>query len=218
MANGATEFLPAANEFNSGLGETVGQFAVSLVEADMMAQQARMRSIEEMVVDPETGEARAPLDFRTQINGNDGEPLIGTDISVPLIAIAEGSYFMPETATLTMDMEVNSHAEDRSSLEAEGSAEGEGKLGWGPFSASVKISAKTSVSKESKRSSDYTSKTHAELKMARIEPPEGLAIVIDAINRTVKAGIELQLAKTNDEIQRAAAALKVLPDSGPDDN
>ena len=205
----STQFLPAADNFNANLGQTVGQFAVALVEADAKAQQARVNVIQAMLV-TEDGKPRPPIDFTAQVNGSDGMQLLKTDISVPVIAIAEQSAFMPEEATLVMDMSVASHAEDTTSLSAEAEGSGSVGVGFGPFQANVEISAKMSVSKDKKRSSDYTSTTHAELKMSRIPPPEGLAVVIDAINRTVTAGIEIQEAVTRDQIQKAAADAKVI--------
>ena len=58
-------------------------------------------------------------------------------------------------------------------------AEGEleGKVGWGPFSVSLK--AKASYDKERTRSSDTRAKQHVMMKIKQAEPPEALNILLE---------------------------------------
>ena len=213
MADASTQFFPQANNFNATVGQVLGQFATAMVEQDARAKQDNV-NVTLALVQTADGKPREPIDFTSVVNGDDGKPLISTAISVPLIAVADNTQFLAQTATMTMDMEVASHAEDNSSLQAEIGAEGTAKVGIGPFSASVKISAKTSVNKESKRSSDYTSKTHAEITFGRQPCPEGLNVILDALTETVKAGIDIQKAKAANALQAAAEADKIVPTGG----
>lgn len=213
MADASTQFFPQANNFNASLGQIMGQFGTAMVEMDAKAKQDNANVTLSLVQTPD-GKPRPPIDFTSVVNGDGGKPLISTDISVPLISVVDNTSFLAQSATLQMDMEVSSHAEDNSSLQAEIGAEGTGKIGYGPFSASVKISAKTSVSKESKRSSDYTSKTHAELTFGRQPVPEGLMVILDALTDTVKAGIDIQKAKAADALQKAAESDNLVPSGG----
>ena len=214
MTDASTQFLSQADNFNASVGQVLGQFANAMVEQDARAKQANVNVILALVQTPD-GKPRPPVDFLSVVNGDDGKPLISTAISVPLISVADNTQFLAQTATMTMDMEVSSHAEDTSSLKAEVGGEGTAKVGIGPFSANVKITAKASVSKESKRSSDYTSKTHAEITFGRQACPEGLMVILDALTATVKAGIHLQEAKAADAIQKAAAADNLVPGPAP---
>ena len=206
----ATEFLPAAENFNASLGQVLGQAVTGLIEADAKGQQTRIRVLQAIVQD-DKGNPRPPLDFVTQVNGKSGKEITQTTISAPLLALVENSQFALDEAYIELDMEVASHAEDNFSLGAQIGAEGEAGLGIGPFQANVKISANMSVDKSSKRASDYTSKTHAWVKMKRIPAPETLCKIVDSITETVNAGIDIQRVEAGIDVQKYAQAKNLTP-------
>lgn len=103
-------------------------------------------------------------------------PII-TLFNIPQIEVYEG--------VVSFDLEVSQSATMKDTVAAEG--ELEGKIGWGPFSLSLK--AKASYNKERTRSTDTRAKQHVEMKMRQAPMPEGLAIVLE-IMRNAAVGVD----------------------------
>ena len=103
-------------------------------------------------------------------------PII-TLFQIPQIEIYEG--------VVSFDLEVSQSATMKDHIGAEG--ELEGKIGWGPFSVSLK--AKASYNREQTRSSDTRAKQHVEMKLRQAAMPEGLAIMLE-IMRNAAVGVD----------------------------
>ena len=204
------DFIPQSQSFNKSLGEVVGKFVTDLCMADATTRQANANMIVAMVT-KDDGTPRPPIDFVATVNSGDDKNLIKTDISVPLVAIANTDAFLPEEATLTMDMNVSASSEDTEQLQAQAGGSGTASVGWGPFKASITVNASMSTSKESKRSSDYRSTTHAEVKMTRQPAPEGLSLILNSVQKTVEMGLKIQEQKALDAANKAAATVAPAP-------
>ena len=207
------QFAAREKDFNSGLGDVVGGFALGLTKADAMQADAVFQRFIE-VMDPEKYPNVEQV-MSVSLIGHD-KPL-ETRISVPALVLMPTDGLVADEATLSMDMSVTARQEDTSSLNAKIGAKGSAGVGFGPFQAKVQISAEMSVSKDSKRSSDYTSTTHAELKMRRMPLSEGCQMLIDAANKTVRKGLELNDVILQQQVQAAAADAGVLPPTEGDE-
>ena len=90
-----------------------------------------------------------------------------TIIPIPNMQITDGK--------IQMDVEISDSAEFKENIDAGG--EVEGKIGWGPFSVSLK--AKASYSKENTRKTDTRAKQHVELNIGQCPVPEGLQMLLE---------------------------------------
>ena len=88
------------------------------------------------------------------------------------------------SGVITLDVEVSQSAEVKENIEAGG--EGEGRVGWGPFSVSIK--AKASYSKENTRKTDTRAKQHIELHLEQAPLPEGLNLVLEILRNKAVEG------------------------------
>ena len=180
------EYENRERNYNNGLGQVVAGFAMACVDADNDCKDAYVdRQIRLM------GQAEPNVEFmaRTTLVGMD--QALETRVSVPKIVLAPSRPLMVNKAILTMDMSVSAHTEDNLSVQSDTEVEGEAGFNAGMFSGKMRIKAAVSVAKEQKRSSDYTSSTHAELEMCQGEAPEGLMKIIDSLNLTTVKALEL---------------------------
>ena len=76
---------------------------------------------------------------------------------------------------IILDVEVSQSAEFKDNIEAGG--ELTGKVGWGPFSVSLK--ARASYSKENTRKTDTRAKQHIELNIGQCPLPEGFNLLME---------------------------------------
>ena len=211
------EYENRERNYNNGLGKIVGSFAMGCVQADNLAKDAYVqRQIMLMGEDPPN------VDFlaRTNLIGLD-QPL-ETRVSVPKIILAPSTPLMIEKAMLTMDMTVSAHTEDNLSVQSDIEAEGSAKIGYGPIGGELRIKASVSVAKESKRASDYTSTTHAEVTMVQGPAPEGLMKIIDSLNATTGRALELNSIMIEDQaeklrIETETTDVESLPSPGGDE-
>jgi hypothetical protein len=103
------------------------------------------------------------------------------ELEVPMLALVKIPNLSINTVDVTFDMEVKSSTSDSSSSEEEASLEASAQVGWGPFSASVKIQGSVSAHQEHTRTSDNSAKYHVEVHALDSGTPEGLARVLDIL-------------------------------------
>lgn len=120
---------------------------------------------EKNIVDPETGVA-TPQQM---------------SIKAPLLAIIPLPSLKVTEANVNFTMSVSSSAEDTSESKSEAAMSGSGRVGWGPFSVSVKVSGKTSSHSKSTRKSDNSAKYDVSVRAADDGPAEGLMRIIDTL-------------------------------------
>ena len=132
--------------------------------------------------DKETGVKKAiNLSFEHTITSSDGASKTET-ITMPLLAMIPLPNMQISSGVITLDVEVSQSSEVKENIDAGG--EGEGRVGWGPFSISIK--AKASYSKENTRKTDTRAKQHIELHLEQAPLPEGMNLVLEILrNRAV---------------------------------
>ena len=108
----------------------------------------------------------------------------GTQITesfeLPYIALVRPPSLQTKRANVTLDLEISQSSETKENLEAGGEAEA--KLGWGPFSLSIK--AKASYSKEQTRKTDTRAKHHIEVEYEQAPLPEGISLLLETLRNT----------------------------------
>ena len=107
------------------------------------------------------------------------------DIEVPLLSIVRVPSLMIKTLDITFDMEVKSSFSEVDKSSKSGSLEASAQIGFGPFSASVKIQGSISASRERTRTSDNSAKYHVSVHAADEGMPEGLARVLDIMQSSI---------------------------------
>jgi hypothetical protein len=112
-------------------------------------------------------------------------PMERVELEVPLLAVVKVPALAIDKVDITFDMEVRNSEKSMESTDAQASLEAEAKVGWGPFSASVKISGSVSSHKENTRSTDQSAKYHVEVHASDNGMPEGLARVLDIVAQSV---------------------------------
>ncbi len=101
-------------------------------------------------------------------------------VTMPLIAMIPIPNVQIKSGTITLDVEVSQSAEVAEHVD--GGGEGEAKVGWGPFSVSVK--AKASYSKDNTRKTDTRAKQHVELNIEQCPLPEGMNLVLETLRNS----------------------------------
>ncbi|WP_343596933.1 DUF2589 domain-containing protein [Pseudomonas sp.] len=101
--------------------------------------------------------------------------VVSKTMKVPLLAAITHPNISIIEGNVEFELTINQFVEDTSNSSKEGSLEG--KVGWGPFSVSVKGSI--SNHSEQTRKTDTTARYKFNTRIARQEPPEALLKVID---------------------------------------
>jgi hypothetical protein len=118
------------------------------------------------------------------------------DIEVPMLAIVRIPNLGIDRVDITFDMEVKSSTSDTSKADQQASLDAEAKIGWGIFSATVKIHGSVSSHQEHTRTSDNSAKYHVEVHASDRGTPEGLARVLDILQTAAVPKKITQTAKT----------------------
>src|SRR3546814_17961985 len=103
------------------------------------------------------------------------------ELSVPLLAVVKVPNLSINKVDITFDMEVKNSETSKESTDMQAAMEATAKIGWGPISATVKISGSVSSHKENTRSPDPSAKYHVEVHASDDGMPEGLARGLDLI-------------------------------------
>jgi hypothetical protein len=103
------------------------------------------------------------------------------ELEVPMLALVKIPNLSINSVDVTFDMEVKSSTSTSASADEQASLEASAQVGWGPFSASVKIQGSVSSHQEHTRSSDNSAKYHVEVHALDAGTPEGLARVLDIL-------------------------------------
>jgi hypothetical protein len=106
-------------------------------------------------------------------------------LSVPFLAIVNVPSLMVKTVDTVFDMEVKSSESYHEAEDKAASLDATAKVGWGPFSAEVKIHGAISAHKESTRSTDRSAKYHVEVHASDDGMSEGLCRVLDILQKAI---------------------------------
>ena len=157
-------------------GEVIGSPLSAMIDAQVKASNSMAQFVLDVgFTEDENGVKRAvSVDFQHTVKHSNGQEMTET-ITLPLITIIPIPNMQITDGKITLDVEISSSAEFKDHIDAGG--EGEGKIGWGPFSVSLK--AKASYSKDNTRKTDTRAKQHVELNVGQCPPPEGLELLIE---------------------------------------
>ena len=149
---------------------------------------------------------------------------LALSMSVPVASQVDVSYYGKDESDFDCSFAVNAHRRDRSNLEVKTGVDEKIEAGTGRiasfFGASVKsttnITASTAFGKESQRDSNYECKVHVQTRMKRFPPPEGVAILVDAVNAEVKGSIEINkliIEKQKEALRSQADGVDISTDN-----
>ena len=127
--------------------------------------------------------------------------------SVPVIANVDMSYFGFDEAVLEQEYRVSASTEDNTSIKSNVQTEVKMKIGGiaAAFGAggSVSVKADTTYQKDTRRASDYSSTVKCMIKMKRFDPPEGVQIMMEAMNDVLKEGMALNKTIIEKQFEQA---------------
>ena len=201
------EYENRERNYNNGLAQIVQSFAMGCVIADNAAKDAFVdRQIELMAQEEPNAEFKA----RTTLIGLD--EALETKVSVPKMILAPPKPLVIDRAFLSLDMTVSAHSEESLAIQSDTEVEGSASVGFGVFKGSMRVKAAVSVASDKKRSSDYTSTTHADITMVQGEAPEGLMKIIDSLNQTTVRALELNADLIENQYLQLRAAAELPAD------
>lgn len=191
------EFENREEQYNDNLGLVIGRFCTAIVEADSEAKDAYTKRVLALV-------KAGNVDFVADTTIIGSKSPLQTRVSVPTLSVTDAKPIEISTATLDLDMTVDAHRSDVTSEQAKAGGSGEAKIGYGPFSVGIKVTASMSVSNEHKRTSDYRSHTHAHVEMGQAETPEGISLILDSLNKSTSKALEINQAIIQAKIDAVA--------------
>ena len=155
--------------------EIIGGPLNSIIEAQIKASNGMARFVMDVGFDEKEGVKHAvSVDFQQTVKRSDGSEMVET-ITMPMITIIPVPNMQIIDGQISLDVEISQSAEFKDNIDAGG--ELEGKVGWGPFSVSMK--AKASYSRENTRKTDTRAKQHIELNIGQCPLPEGLNLLME---------------------------------------
>ena len=156
--------------------EIIGGPLNAIIEAQIKASNGMARFFLNVgFIEDKDGIKRAvSVDFQHTVKRSDGSEEIET-ITMPLITMIPIPNMQIIDGKISLDVEVSQSAEFKDNIDAGG--ELEGKVGWGPFSVSMK--AKASYSRENTRKTDTRAKQHIELNIGQCPLPEGFNLLME---------------------------------------
>ena len=195
-------------QYNDNLGPTIGKFCVACVEADSMAKDTATKRVLDLL-------GQDNVDIKAEVSLIGKEDALTTRINAPPIVLTKTNPLLIDRAEIEMDMTVSATTESETEVKSETKVETGVSAGWGPVKVGVKASAGLSVGHKGRRSSDYRSHVNAKVAMVQGEDPEGLSLLLDAVNKTVDTGLRINEALIGEEAKKlgASAGVTVVDES-----
>lgn len=133
-----------------------------------------------------TSARMANFAFEQPLKNEDGTVTSQTvKVKAPMLSILPLPALKVKEAEVTFSMQVNSSTEDTSESSSEGGYEGQAKVGWGPFSMSVKVHGKTSSHSKHTRKSDNSAKYDVHVLATDEGISEGLSRILDMMHDAI---------------------------------
>jgi hypothetical protein len=107
------------------------------------------------------------------------------ELKVPMLAIVNVPALSVKEVDINFTMEVKSSESHHDSSDTKATMDATAKMGWGPFSATVKIHGSVASHSENTRSSDNSAKYDVKVLARDDGMPEGLRRVMDLLNTAV---------------------------------
>jgi hypothetical protein len=189
----AGELLNIADQYKGlPMGELIGAPLGAACESQVRLAKATADFIHQVGftsnADGSPGATRqVNFNFKRPTSGDNASEPGGTffeeevELSVPLLSIVKVPNLSITTVDIVFDMEVKSSFTSKESNDYSGGFEAEARVGFGPFSATVKVHGSVAAHKENTRSSDNSAKYHVEVHATDAGMPEGLARVMDIL-------------------------------------
>ena len=137
------------------------------------------------------------LDLAMSVLGVD--PGLRFSADLPRILARKLGPFLMKEAEIEGHMDVSASTTDSTTKKAESEIAGKGKIGYGPVSIGVSIHGKAGVESSRKRASDYRAGVKWRVLMERLDPPEAILRIVDAlchfIDATTDINVELATAR-----------------------
>lgn len=158
--------------------EVIGAPLAAIIEAQEKASNAMAGFVMKIgFSEDDSGIKRAiGVDFEHRVRRSDGTEIVET-VTMPLITIIPVPNMQIIDGKVSLDVEVSQSAEMKDHIDAGG--ELSGKVGWGPFSVSMK--AKASYSRDNTRKTDTRAKQHVELNIGQCDIPEGFNLIVERL-------------------------------------
>lgn len=180
------------------------------LQAMIQAQTAASKSYADFLLGVciQDGKAVAvKFDYDETITDENGvfKGTVAKSLQIPLLAAVTHPNIAISEGTIDFELTISQAAEDSS--QTGGSADLQGRLGWGPFSLSVK--GQISHNRAQTRKTDTRARYAFNTKVVRQEPPEALMRVIDALTEAALKPVRLPgTVIQTDESALGANALK----------
>lgn len=201
-----------ANNWNNNLGSTIGSFVTAIVQADGDAKDAYTARVLNLLKVPNA-------EFVADVSLVGQKDPLQVRIDTPVISITRVDPILIDTAEIEMEMNVASSVSDESTQDVKASGSGSASVGWGPFKASISVSASMASSASHQRKSDFRSRTQCKVLMSQGETPEGLALIMESIHNFVSTATQMNKqiveASLPDVIKDAQANSKPVPEPNP---
>ena len=128
----------------------------------------------------------------------DVDPGLKFSADLPRILARKLGPFLMKEAEIEGHMDVSASTTESTTKKADTAVEGKGKIGYGPVSIGVSIHAKVGVESSRKRASDYRAGVKWRVVMERLDPPEAILRIVDALCHFIDAttDINVELATT----------------------
>ena len=128
----------------------------------------------------------------------DVDPGLKFSADLPRILARKLGPFLMKEAEIEGHMDVSASTNDQTTKKAESAIDGKGKIGYGPVSIGVSIHGKAGVESSRKRASDYRAGVKWRVVMERLDPPEAILRIVDALCHFIDAttDINVELATT----------------------
>ena len=202
------EYENRERAYATTMGDLFGAFVRHVIEGDNEAKDSYVRRIQALA-----DVSNMELNTKASLVGL--PEVLETSISVPPTIIAPIEPILIDDAGLAMHMEVSAHQESASELKSETEIEGGGSANIGPFfKAKMNIKANVSVAKSQKRASDYRATTDVHVSFKQGQVPEGVARIVDSVNKTVTKALEINERLIELRAQQLHAAVDAAQASG----
>lgn len=188
------------------MGEQLGAFTIAAIDAYNLAADAAVeRTIQKLGMPNVVAQGAVG-----EVSGRK----LGFGIEMPAITMFNNRFLAPTAGKIVLNMSVSETNASKSNTSASAGMDAEVSAGWGPVKVRAKMNAQVSHGAEKSRSTDYSAKVQAELAMELMPEPEGVSLIVDAMNRIVKAAADAQAAKAVEAISTESETSDALPPAG----
>jgi hypothetical protein len=196
----ATDVTTQINKFHSSPAYTASSSGATITISAEAGSGASANGFAIVVTGSGDGDvAAAQGTLAGGVDGGGDTKVQKVVLSVPFLAIVNVPSLMVKTVDVVFDMEVKESETHHDAESQELSIDVTAKVGWGPFSAEVKIHGAISAHQENTRSTDRSAKYHVQVHASDDGMPEGLSRVLDILQKAIapvsaSKAIDLQTA------------------------